>query len=255
MIKVVSKLAVAVVVVMIMALPTIAQTWNVGVGADSANVTATLSDGTLTISGSGAMRSFNTGFQRPWHNSRNSITNVVIGSGVTTIGSFMAFYGCTDLTSIEVMPDNVRYSSLDGVLFSKAQDTLGIYPHGKQGAYIIPNSVTTIGSSAFSGCTGLTSITIPNSVTTIGDYAFSGCTGLTSVIIPNSVTTIGSSAFEGCTGLTSITAGTSTATLNNGTLTIGGTEGIPSQVYLCLANGVFSELSTISLLLLSLKAA
>ena len=69
----------------------------------------------------------------------------------------------------------------------------------------IPNSVTTIGGSAFYGCSGLTSVTIPNSVTSIGGSAFSGCSGLTSVTIPNSVTSIGGSAFYGCSGLTSVT--------------------------------------------------
>ena len=66
-------------------------------------------------------------------------------------------------------------------------------------------SVTSIGKSAFSYCTGLTSVTIPNSVTEIGGSAFKNCTGLTSVTIPNSVTSIGSTAFSGCTGLTSVT--------------------------------------------------
>ena len=65
-------------------------------------------------------------------------------------------------------------------------------------------TVTSIGSSAFEGCTGLTSISIPNSVTSIGNSAFSGCSGLTSVSIGNSVTSIDWSAFSGCTGLTSI---------------------------------------------------
>ncbi len=68
----------------------------------------------------------------------------------------------------------------------------------------IPESVTSIKSIAFRGCTGLTSITIPESVTSISN-AFWGCTGLTSITIPESVTRIGNSAFSGCTGLTSIT--------------------------------------------------
>ena len=66
-------------------------------------------------------------------------------------------------------------------------------------------SVTSIGESAFSGCSGLTSITIPNSVTSIGSSAFSGCSKLTSITIPNFVTSIGESAFSGCIGLTNIT--------------------------------------------------
>lgn len=69
---------------------------------------------------------------------------------------------------------------------------------------VIPNSVTSIDRYAFSGCSGLTSITIPNSVTSIGNSAFSDCSGLTSVSIPNSVTSIGSDAFEGCSSLTSV---------------------------------------------------
>ena len=71
----------------------------------------------------------------------------------------------------------------------------------------IPNSVTTIGGSAFSGCSALTSVTIPNSVTTIGEAAFYYCSALTSVTIPNSVTKIGSSAFSACRNLKILTFG------------------------------------------------
>ena len=79
----------------------------------------------------------------------------------------------------------------------------------------IPNSVTSIGGSAFNGCSGLTSVTIPNSVTSIGNSAFFGCSGLTSVTIPNSVTSIGGSAFNGCSGLTSVTIPNSVTSIGN----------------------------------------
>ena len=69
---------------------------------------------------------------------------------------------------------------------------------------VIPNSVNTISSRAFIGCTSLTSVTIPNSVTSIGERAIYGCSGLTSVTIGNSVTSIGNYAFQYCTGLTSV---------------------------------------------------
>jgi len=79
----------------------------------------------------------------------------------------------------------------------------------------IPNSVTSIGIGAFSDCSGLTSITIPSSVTSIGISAFSCCSGLTSITIPNSVTSIGEGAFGGCSGLTSITIPNSVTSIGN----------------------------------------
>ena len=69
---------------------------------------------------------------------------------------------------------------------------------------VIPDGVTSIAQNAFSGCSGLKSVTIPNSVKSIGNGAFSNCSGMTSVTIPNSVTTIGGGAFEYCPNLTSI---------------------------------------------------
>lgn len=69
---------------------------------------------------------------------------------------------------------------------------------------VIPNSVTSIGASAFYTCSMMTSITIPDSVTSICMNAFEYCRGLTSIIIPNSVTSIGYYAFEECNNLKSL---------------------------------------------------
>ena len=90
----------------------------------------------------------------------------------------------------------------------------GDYSNKYSGSVVIPSSVTydgttysvtSIGSSAFSGCSSLTSVTIPNSVTSIGKNAFYDCSSLTSVTIPNSVTSIGKNAFYDCSSLTSVT--------------------------------------------------
>jgi hypothetical protein len=100
---------------------------------------------------------------------------------------------------------NSVYSSFAGVLFNKGTNTLIQCPGGKAGGYTIPNSVTSVGSSAFSYCTKLTVITIPDSVTSIGSSAFSWCSGLTNVTIGNSVTNIPTSAFLGCGNVASMT--------------------------------------------------
>ncbi|AKB34206.1 Chitin binding protein [Methanosarcina siciliae HI350] len=126
-----------------------------------------------------------------------------IPDSVTSIGT-TALIGCA-LTAIDVDTDNSVYSSIDGILYDKDITTLIQCPSGKTGSVTIPDSVTTIGSSAFSGCFGLTTVTIPDSVTTIGEAAFRDCTALTSVVIPDSVTSIGNGAFRYCTALTSVT--------------------------------------------------
>ncbi|MCD7903255.1 MAG: leucine-rich repeat domain-containing protein, partial [Oscillospiraceae bacterium] len=113
-------------------------------GTCGENVTWTLEDGVLTISGEGEMEDYAYG-GTPWYSQLESVTTVVIGNGVTSIGEY-AFYGCSSIESIT-----------------------------------ISTSVTSIGSSAFEDCTSLMSITIPNSMTSIGSYAFEDCTSLTSI--------------------------------------------------------------------------
>ena len=79
----------------------------------------------------------------------------------------------------------------------------------------LPSSVTWIGWDAFTGCSGLTSLTIPSGVTWIGYYAFEGCSGLTSLTIPSSVTSICGGAFTGCSGLTSLTIPSSVTSIGD----------------------------------------
>ncbi len=112
----------------------------------------------------------------------DSLTEVTIGNSVTTIG-VGAFCSCDSLTDITVDENNQYFSNDEyGVLFNKDKTTLIQYPIGnKRTAYTIPDSVTTIGDSAFNGCESLTKVTIGDSVTTIGDFAFYYCDSLTDV--------------------------------------------------------------------------
>lgn len=135
---------------------------------------------------------------------QSGLTSVLIPSSVTTI-SDLAFVNCSGLTSIRVADGNPVYDSRDNcnAIIRTSDNRLIV---GCQNT-VVPNSVTSIGSEAFHGCTGLTSITIPNSVTSIGYYAFQDCS-LTSIHIPSSVTSIGqdfANAFNHCHSLTSIT--------------------------------------------------
>lgn len=181
-------------------------------------------DGLLRISGNGEMLPFNyDDMTSAWHSYSSDIHSVVLGSGVTSIGTFAfnncsniesiafskdvasigwwALDGCSSLLNFEVDEANLVYCDLDGVLFSKSLDTIVRYPSARSGSYVIPEGVSVIGGSAFYECKNLTGITIPESVTEIGSNAFSGCIILRTVILPQGLTTLGSEAFYGCSSL------------------------------------------------------
>ncbi len=146
-----------------------------GSGSCGNNVTWELtSDGTLTISGTGAMSNWNPD-TAPWYSLYENITSVVITEGVTSVGN-SAFIDCTNLASVSM-----------------------------------PESLTTIGYYAFDKCVSLTEVTIPSNVTSIGFDAFNGCTGLTEIFIPANVTSIGNWCFGGCSSLTGISVSSDNA--------------------------------------------
>ena len=179
------------------------------IGTCGDNVTWKLtSDGTLTISGKGAMDNYKfDGYDylansyrtdAPWdayryyRDSRSYyIRSVVIENGVTSIGD-RAFYGCANLSSVTI-PSSV--TSIGEYAFYDC----------RLASVTIPSRVTSIGSNAFEECEYLTSVTIPYGVAEIGERTFYNCQALTSVTIPGSVTSIGESAFDSCYELTSVT--------------------------------------------------
>ncbi|MBR6917437.1 MAG: leucine-rich repeat domain-containing protein [Clostridia bacterium] len=129
----------------------------------------TLSGGTLTVSGSGAMNDWNDGEYAPWYEHRDSITAVVFSSGITHIGA-QSFFDC-----------------------------------GRIRAVSMPRSVTSVGSYAFAECAGITTVTTSDILQVIGEGAFTECTSLSNIRFPSTLKTIGSKAFYRCYSLKSVT--------------------------------------------------
>ena len=133
----------------------------------------------------------------------SSLTSIVIPDSITSIGDG-AFGDCRSLKEVHIS-DIAAWCAIDfeNSSANPLSNGAALYLNGELVTSLeIPESVTSIGCYAFSGCDLLESITIGGSVTSIGSSAFSDCDSLVSIIIPDSVTNIGSSAFEGCNALT-----------------------------------------------------
>ena len=126
---------------------------------------------------------------------------------VTGIGDH-AFYGCTNLISVNIPSAQLGYFSIGIHAFSWCTNLTSV---------TLPELTNVIDNSAFYNCSSLTSINIPFTVTKIGDYAFDGCRSLTNVVIPDMVTYLGTSAFGYCSSLTSIIIGTGVTAIKDQT--------------------------------------
>ena len=123
-----------------------------------------------------------------------------------SLDSFGSFDGCDNLRSISVGSDNIKFLTEDGTLYSKDKTKLIKVPQNIEGdRFTVPNGVTTIGGSAFSGCKSLSKIIISTSVTRIGWYAFEACDSLQSIVIPDNVEVIDGGIFDNCKSLRAVT--------------------------------------------------
>jgi len=133
-----------------------------------------------------------------------TVTGNIDAQDIATMYYYMPILAVLDLSGASIVQYSTSYPANQLPLASFCNGGTGV---GKTTlrTVILPNGLTSIGGSAFRGCTGITTITLPAGINTIEGAAFYGCTGLTSLTIPTSVTNIGSGAFTACTSLTTLT--------------------------------------------------
>ena len=175
-----------------------------------------LESGVLTISGTGAMTDFNSSSDAPWSGDGPGIETVIIDDGVTTIGNY-AFADCIDIKTINVGASLTSVgdyafawcSFLDDIQWNASVETIGEFAFylcdklNESAIHRILKGVETIGTDAFS-YTGIKQLDIPDSVKSIGNSAFESCMHLEAVNISSSVEFIGDNPFRGCTYLAEI---------------------------------------------------
>lgn len=158
------------------------------------NLTWSVADGILTISGTGEMWDYANATQ-PWYGYKDNISTLVLEGGITSIGNY-AFYGFSGLQGELVIPDSVI--EFGTASFSGCS--------GFSGELKLPANITSVGISAFSGCSGFSGqLNLPGSIVNIEIAAFAGCSGLSGeLVIPENVASVGSMAFCECTGFTGV---------------------------------------------------
>lgn len=159
-------------------------------GSLGSNLQWSLSDGTLTITGSGDMADIPEMERAPWHELRDEIYRVILPEGLTSIGN-LAFYECERLQSV-VIPDSVTRIGNFAFAYCKKLEMLNL-----------GGGVISIGEAAFTDCHRLTSLQLPGTLRSIGKKAFYRCETITTVTVPASVTSMGVATFGYCKSLVS----------------------------------------------------
>ncbi len=197
---------------------TFANTTIVAEGTAGEGVTWVLdSDGTLTISGTGVVDTEM--YSPPWEEYIELITAVIVEEGITEI-YYTAFYyavnlvtvsipstvtyltgwafiGCESLEEINVAEENTLYKSIDGILFSKDEKNLIMYPANKYcDEYTIPSFVESVGEAAFENNQAVNTVIIPDTVSSLEESAFENA-NISTVIIGSAIETIPEWCFSG----------------------------------------------------------
>ncbi len=180
------------------------------------------SDGTLTISGSGAMTNYSSSTPAPWNSQKSAIKSVIITDGVTSIGN-SAFRDCDSIETVSI-PDTVTsigsYAFYDCDKLTKVSfNSRDVYSYAfcscdNLTTVVMGNTVKYIESNAFYNCKNLSNVTWSNNLTGIRSSAFWG-TGLTELQMPDTVTTVGERAFA-YSPLKNVHLSTSLTTLESG---------------------------------------
>ena len=145
----------------------------------------------------------------------SSLTGISIPAGVSSIGT-NPFEHCIKLAAIEVADGNTGYKAVDDMLMNAEGTTVISYPpDAARTTLVIPETVTTIGISAFMKSVHLQSVRLPDSLQKAEPYAFAYCSGLTDVNIPEGLSCISYQMFLECTGLTSVTIPSSVEKVDN----------------------------------------
>lgn len=186
------------------------------------------SSGVLSLTGTGAMKDYNSESEAPWYSQKSKIKKVVIGDGITHIGAYsfkdyealtsvtipasvtsggaMAFYmvGVSKLKDVYYKGDIASWCNID-FQCNPCMNESNLYFKGALVTDVkIPATVKSISEYAFDGCASMTSLEIPEGVESIGRLSFSQCRNLKKVTLPKSLKSIGGAAFSYCTGLDNV---------------------------------------------------